>query len=50
MSLTTEFVEVKIDRDETYNSFNPKQKGGMEYIQDPNSSSLLHLVKNPKQV
>ena len=48
MRLTTEFAEVKIDGDKTYNNFNSKQRRGVEYAQDPNS--LLHLVKNPKQV
>ena len=50
MRLTTEFAEVKIDGDKTYNNFNSKQRRGVEYAQDPNSGFLLHLVKNPKQV
>ena len=50
MSLTTEFVEVKIDGNETYDGFDFKQRGGTEHTQNSNSNSSLHLVKNPKWI
>ena len=43
-------MEVKIDGDKASNSFNPKQREDSEHTKDPDGSSLLYLVKDPKWV
>ena len=50
MSLATKFAEMKIDGNEASDSFNLKQRKGLECVKDSDGGSLLHLVKDSKWV
>jgi len=41
---------VKVDGYNFSNGFDPKGWRGLEHSKNPNGSSLLHMVEDPKQI